>query len=153
VVPLRAAAEQLPLQAASLDLVTAFNCVHHFAPRSRTRGRSGAATSPVSLSTSSACTARPRSAMPSGGPAGSRWSPHRPSGIRARARPSGSGPRPKDATTRRSPSILRRSSARPSRPSSPACPVPRRPGLTSTCWSSPAGAAATRRSLTVRPAR
>ena len=30
VVPLRAAAEQLPLQAASLNLVTAFNCVHHF---------------------------------------------------------------------------------------------------------------------------
>ena len=30
VVPLLAAAEQLPLRAASLDLVTAFNCVHHF---------------------------------------------------------------------------------------------------------------------------
>src|SRR6266567_2634483 len=30
VVPLRAAAEKLPLRAASLDLVTAFNCVHHF---------------------------------------------------------------------------------------------------------------------------
>jgi SAM-dependent methyltransferase len=30
VVPLRAAAEALPLRAASLDLVTAFNCVHHF---------------------------------------------------------------------------------------------------------------------------
>jgi SAM-dependent methyltransferase len=30
VVPLRAAAEQLPLRAASLDLATAFNCVHHF---------------------------------------------------------------------------------------------------------------------------
>ena len=30
VVPLRAAAEELPLRAASLDLVTAFNCVHHF---------------------------------------------------------------------------------------------------------------------------
>jgi SAM-dependent methyltransferase len=30
VVPLRAAAEQLPVRAASLDLVTAFNCVHHF---------------------------------------------------------------------------------------------------------------------------
>ncbi len=30
VAPLRAAAEQLPLQGASLDLVTAFNCVHHF---------------------------------------------------------------------------------------------------------------------------
>ena len=30
VVPLLAAAEQLPLRDASLDLVTAFNCVHHF---------------------------------------------------------------------------------------------------------------------------
>ncbi len=30
VAPLRAAAEQLPVRAASLDLVTAFNCVHHF---------------------------------------------------------------------------------------------------------------------------
>src|SRR5260370_27491898 len=30
VAPLRAAAEELPLRAASLDLVTAFNCVHHF---------------------------------------------------------------------------------------------------------------------------
>jgi SAM-dependent methyltransferase len=30
VVPLLAAAEQLPLRTASLDLVTAFNCVHHF---------------------------------------------------------------------------------------------------------------------------
>ena len=30
VVPLLAAAEQLPLRAASLDVVTAFNCIHHF---------------------------------------------------------------------------------------------------------------------------
>src|SRR5439155_4402577 len=30
VVPLLAAAEELPLRAASLDLVTAFNCIHHF---------------------------------------------------------------------------------------------------------------------------
>jgi SAM-dependent methyltransferase len=30
VVPLLAVAEQLPLRTASLDLVTAFNCVHHF---------------------------------------------------------------------------------------------------------------------------
>ena len=30
VAPLLAAAEQLPLRTASLDLVTAFNCVHHF---------------------------------------------------------------------------------------------------------------------------
>ena len=32
VAPLLAAAEELPLRAASLDLVTAFNCVHHFDP-------------------------------------------------------------------------------------------------------------------------
>ena len=93
VVPLLAAAEQLPLRTASLDVVTAFNCVHHFdlgrflasvarvlapaarcsstpAPRSRTRGRSGAATSRVSPSTSSGCTARPRSGTPSAGPVG-----------------------------------------------------------------------------------
>src|SRR5437763_16781576 len=31
VVPLLAAAEQLPLRTARPDLVTAFNCVHHFA--------------------------------------------------------------------------------------------------------------------------
>ena len=30
VVPLLAAAEELPLRTASLDLITAFNCVHHF---------------------------------------------------------------------------------------------------------------------------
>src|ERR1700722_5940962 len=30
VVPLLGAAEKLPLRTASLDLVTAFNCVHHF---------------------------------------------------------------------------------------------------------------------------
>src|SRR6266480_4898797 len=30
VVPLLSSAEELPLRAASLDLVTAFNCVHHF---------------------------------------------------------------------------------------------------------------------------
>lgn len=30
VVPLRSTAEELPFRAASLDLVTAFNCVHHF---------------------------------------------------------------------------------------------------------------------------
>ena len=72
----------------------AASCSSTPAPRSRTRGRSGAATSPVSPSTSSACTARPRSGTPSGGPMGSHSSQHRPSGTRARARPSGSGPRP-----------------------------------------------------------
>ena len=91
--PLLSAAEELPLRAASLDLVTAFNCVHHFDPgrlltavarvlapggqlflytrtRSRTRGRSVAAASRVSLSASCGCAARPRSGTPSGGPAG-----------------------------------------------------------------------------------
>ena len=53
----------------------AASCSSTPAPRSRTRGRSGAATSPVLPSTSSACTARPRSGTPSGGPRGSRWSP------------------------------------------------------------------------------
>jgi malonyl-CoA O-methyltransferase len=95
VVPLLAAAEQLPLRAASLDLVTAFNCVHHFdlgrfltaaarvlapggqlflytrTPQQNARTIWGA-TSRVSPSTSSACTARPRSATPSTEPAGSR---------------------------------------------------------------------------------
>jgi hypothetical protein len=111
---------------------------------SRTPGRSGAATSPDSPSTSSACTARPRSGTPSGGPAGSRWPQHRPSSIHARARPSGSELRPWGATTRRSPSTRRRSCARPSRRSWPACPAPRSPGLTSISWSSPAGAAVTK---------
>ena len=154
VLPLRAAAEQLPVRAASLDLVTAFNCVDHLdLPRflasaarvlrpaagcsstpardGRTRERSGAATFPVSPSTSSACTARPRSATPSSRP-GSRWPRRRPSATAGRARPSGSGPRPRDATTRRSPSTRRRSSARPWPPSWPACPAPRSAGLTST---------------------
>ena len=62
------------------------------------------------------------------------------------------GPRPRGATTRHSPSIRRRSCARPSRRSWPGCPAPRSPGLRSTCWSSSAGAAAARWSLTVQPA-
>ena len=125
----------------------------HPHPAAERAGRSGAAISRVSPSTSSACTARPRSGTPSGEPTGSRWSQRRPSGIRARARPGGSGPRPRATTTRRSRSTPRMNCARPSRRSWPACPAPRSPGLTSTSWSSSAGAAATRRSLTVRAAR
>ena len=53
---------------------------------------------------------------------------------------------------RPSPSTPRRSCARPSRPSWPGCPAPRSPGLTSTCWSSPAGATAARRSPRARAA-
>ncbi len=80
------------------------------------------------------------------------WSQHRPSSIRAPARPSGSRPRPRGATTRHSPSTPRKSCAHPSRPSWPACPAPRSPGLTSTSWSSPARATTTRRSLTAQAA-
>jgi hypothetical protein len=94
----------------------------------------------------------PPSGTPSGRPMGSRWSRHRPSSTRARARPSGSGPRPRGAATRHSPSARRRSCVQPSRPSWPACPAPRSPGLTSDCWSSQPGAATTRWSLTVQPA-
>ena len=97
---------------------------------------------PLPSSTSSACTARPRSTTPSGGPAGSQWPPPRPSSTGPQARPSSSGPRARDATTRPSPFTRRRSSAQPSRPSWPACPALRSPGSTSTCWSSPVAAAA-----------
>src|SRR5438034_3494983 len=175
VAPLLAAAEQLPLRAASLDLVTAFNCVHHFdlgrflaaaarvlAPGGQlfiyTRtpqqnaARSGAATSPASPSTSSACTARTRSGTPSGGPAGSRWPPPRPSTTRAPAPPSGSRPRPRAGTTRPSLSTRRRSCVQPSLPSWPPCPAAKCPGSTSTSWSSPTGAA-TRQNPAAQPAR
>ena len=94
VVPLVSAAEELPLRTGSLDLVTAFNCVHHFdlarfltavarvlqpggqlfaytrTPQQNARTDPGAATSRVSPSTSSACIARPHSGRPSGAPAG-----------------------------------------------------------------------------------
>ena len=125
----------------------------HPHPAAERVGRSGAAISRVSPSTSSACTARPHSGTPSRVPTGSRWSQRGPSGTRARARPGGSGPRPRATTTRRSRSTPRMNCARPSRRSWPVCPAPRSPGLTSTSWSSSAGAAATRRSLTVRAAR
>ena len=94
-VPLLAAAEELPLRTASLDLVTAFNCVHHFdlgrflaaaarvlqpggqlfiytrTPQQNARTIWGRYF-PVSPGTSSACTARPPSVTLSGGPMGSR---------------------------------------------------------------------------------
>jgi hypothetical protein len=124
----------------------------HPHPPCRTRARSGAATSPASPRTSSACTARPRSATPSGGPAGSRWPPPRTSTTRAPAPPGGSGPRPRDGTTRPSPSTLPKSCVPPSLPSWPACPAAKCPGSTSTSWSSPTGAA-TRHNPAAQPAR
>ena len=149
------AAEQLPLRTASLDLVTAFNCVHHFdlgrflTAVARVLAPGGQLFIYTRTPQQNARTIWGRyfpgfteheqrlhseavSGTPSGGPAGSCWSPHRPSSIRARARPSGSGPRPRGAATRRSPSTRRRSCAPPSRPSWPAWPAPRSAGLTST---------------------
>jgi ubiquinone/menaquinone biosynthesis C-methylase UbiE len=94
VVPLLAAAEELPLPAASLDLVTAFNCVHHFAlgrfltavarvlkpggqlfiytrtPQQNARTIWGRYF-PGFTERESACTARTRSGTPSRQPAGS----------------------------------------------------------------------------------
>ena len=174
-VPLLSAAEELPLRTASLDMVTAFNSVHHFdlgrflsavARVLRPGGRlfmytrtpqqnartiwgqyfPGFTEHEQRLHSEAAF----RDAVRRTG--GLRSSRHKPSGIRARARPGGSRPRPRGATTRRSPSTRRRSWAGPSRRSWPACPAPRSPGLTSTSWSSPARACATRRSLTVRAA-
>jgi SAM-dependent methyltransferase len=115
VVPLLAAAEELPLRAASLDVVTASSCVHHF-----NLGRFLAA---------AAWVLRPRGQLfiytrtpqqnartiwgryfpgftehehrlhsqaairdAAGEPAGSRWSLHRPSSTRAQAQLRGSGP-------------------------------------------------------------
>ena len=176
VVPLLAAAEELPLRAASLDLVTAFNCVHHFdlgrfltaAARVLAPERPAVHLHPHPAAERAndlgpllpgLHRARAAPAQPGRDP-GRRQAHRRAAGGRnpdlpasahqhSRAAP---GPRPRGATTRRSPSTRRRSCARPSRRSWPACPAPRSPGLTSTSWSSSAGAAATRWSLTVRAA-
>ena len=153
VVPLLAAAEKLPLRAASLDLVTAFNCVHHFdlgrfltaaarvlapggqlfiytrTPQQNARtiwGRyfPGFTEHEQRLHSQAAI----RDAVSRTG--GLKVVAAQTFSIRARARPGGSRPRPRDATTRRSPSTPPRSCARPSRPSWPACPAPRSAGLT-----------------------
>ena len=172
-VPLLAAAEELPLRTASLDLVTAFNCVHHF-----DLGRFLAAAARV-LQPGGQLFIYTRTPQQNARTIWGRYFPgftgheqrlHSQANIRDAVRRTDGltlvatqtfqhprtstaewlGPRPGGATTRHSPSTRRRSCAQPSRPSWPACPAPRSPGLTSTCWSSPAGAATTRRSLTAR---
>jgi SAM-dependent methyltransferase len=140
--PLLAAAEELPLRAASLDLVTAFNCVHHFdlgrflAAAARVLAPGGQLFIHTRTPQQNARTIWGRYfpgfteheqrlhsedalRTPPGGPAGSRWPPHRPSTTRASARPSGSGPRPRAGTTRPSLSTRRRSCVPPSLPSWP----------------------------------
>jgi SAM-dependent methyltransferase len=138
VIPLLSAAEQLPLRTASLDVVTAFNCVHHFdlgrfltavarywrpaascsstpAPPQQNARTIWGRYCPGFTEHEQRLHSQAAIETPSSGPAGSTWSQHRPSNIRVRARPGGSRPRPRDATTRRSPSTRRRSCARPSR--------------------------------------
>ena len=173
VVPLLSTAEQLPFRDASLDLVTAFNCVHHF-----DLGRFLTAVARV-LAPGGQLFIYTRTPQQNARTIWGRYFPgfteheqrlhsqaairdavRRTGGlqvvatqtfsIRARARPSGSRPRPRGATTRHSPSTRRPSCARPSRRSWPACPAPRSAGWTSTCWSSSAPAAATRWSRTAR---
>ena len=161
VVPLLAAAEQLPLRDASLDVVTAFNCVHHF-----DLGR-------FLTSVARVCARRPAVHLhphPEAEHAND-LGPLLPRFHRARAAPAqpGGDPERRQADRRaqdgrntdlpasahehgrtaqgpgRGAPLLtfsstpRRSCARPSRPSWPGCPAPRSAGLTSTCWSSPAG--------------
>ena len=163
VVPLLAAAEELPLRTASLDLVTAFNCVHHFG-----LARFLAAAARV-LAPGGQLFIYTRTPQQNAATIWGRYFPgfteheqrlHSEAAIRdavrrtdgltmvatqtfahPRTSTAGSGPRPGGATTRHSPSTRRRSCAQPSRSSWPACPAPRSAGLRSTCWSSPAGAA------------
>ena len=169
-VPLLSTAEELPWRTAGLDLVIAFNCVHHL-----DLGRFLTAVARVLRPDGWLCiyTRTPEqnartiwgrhfpgfiereqrlhseavpSGMPSGRPAGCRWSRHRPSRTGVRLRSSDSGTRPRAIITRHSRSTHRTSCARPLRRSRPVCPDPTFPGLTSTsCWSS-AGASRTRKS-------
>jgi ubiquinone/menaquinone biosynthesis C-methylase UbiE len=175
VVPLLAAAEQLPLRDASLDVVTAFNCVHDFdlgrfltsvaralapggqlfiytrTPQQNARtiwGRYFRGFTEHEQRLHSQAAIRDAVSRTGGLKMVATQTfqhPRTSTAGRLRARPRG-------ATTRHSPSTPRRSCARPSRPSWPGCPVPRSAGLTSTSWSSSVGAAATRWGPTVRAA-
>ena len=160
VVPLLAAAEQLPLRTASLDLVTAFNCVHHF-----DLGRFLAAAARV-LQPGGQLFIYTRTPQQNARTIWGRYFPgfteheqrlHSEAAIRDAVRRTDGltvvatqtfqhprtstaerlGAQAEGATTRHSPSTRRRSCAQPPRPSWPACPAPRSAGLTSTCWSSP----------------
>ena len=132
-VPPPAAAEELPLRTASLDLVTVFNCVHHFdlgrflaaaarvlqpggqlfiytrTPQQNARtiwGRyfPGFTENEQRLHSQAAI----RDAVRRSNQAQD-WSQHRSSSTRAPGRPSGSGHSSRGATTRHSPSTRRRS--------------------------------------------
>ncbi len=175
VVPLLSAAEELPLRTASLDVVTAFNCVHHF-----DLGRFLTAVARV-LQPGGQLFIYTRTPQQNARTIWGRYFPgfteheqrlHSEAAFRDAVRRTGGlqmvatqtfrhprssttgrlRPRPRDATTRRSPSTRRTRCGRPSRRSWPACLARRSAGLTSTSWSSSAGAAATRWSVTIRAA-
>ena len=175
VAPLLSAAEELPLRAASLDLVTAFNCVHHF-----DLGRFLAAAARV-LRPGGQLFIYTRTPQQNARTIWGRYFPgfteheqrlHSQAAIRDAVRRTGGltvvatqiFKHPRSSTAGRLQAQAegrhystfslypRRSCAHPSRPSWPGCPAPTSPGLTSTCWSSPAGATATRRSPRARAA-
>ena len=175
VVPLLSTAEELPLRTASLDLVTAFNCVHHF-----DLGRFLTAVARV-LQPGGQLFIYTRTPQQNARTIWGRYFPgfteheqrlhseaafrdavRRTDGLKVVATQTFNHPRSSTAERLRAQAEGRHYStfslytpeecARPSRRSWPACPAPRSPGSTSTSWSSSAGAAATRRSLTVRAA-
>lgn len=128
-VPLRCTAEQLPVRTGCLDLVMAFNSVHHF-----DLGRFLAEVARV-LRAGGRLFVYTRTPERSSGPGDCSWSTSRASAIPGPAPPSGSGRRSRVATTRPSRSTNPTSCARPSPPSWLACPVPRSAGSMSTsCW-------------------
>ena len=174
VAPLLAAAEELPLRAASLDVVTAFNSVHHF-----DLGRFLAAAARV-LAPGGQLFIYTRTPQQNARTIWGRYFPgfteheqrlHSEDALRGAVRRAGgltvaatqTFAHPRTSTverlraqaeagaTRPSLSTRRRSCVQPSLPSWPACPAAKCPGSTSTSWSSPTSAA-TRQNPTAQPA-
>ena len=167
VVPLRSTAEELPLRTASLDLVTAFNCVHHF-----DLGRFLTAVARV-LQPDGQLFIYTRTPQQNARTIWGRYFPgfteheqrlhseaafrdavRRTAGLTVVATQTFRHPALEHGRTAqgpgRGPPLLDllplpagRAARVPSRPSWPACPAPRSPGSTSTSWSSPAVAGGT----------
>ena len=159
VMPLLAAAEELPLRRGCLDLVTAFNCVHHF---DLDRFLAAAARVLKPGGQLFIYTRIPQQNARRFGAATSRFTEHeqrlhseaalrdavqRADGLQMAttqnfqhqrtSTPSGSRPRPSGHHHSTFSFYPRKSCAQPSQHSWPACPASRSPGWMSTCWSSP----------------